>query len=427
MIGIDFGTTNSAVAAVRDGQVQLAQAMFRGKPTTSWRSVLYFSVEERVSVREPAIYAGPTAIEQCLNEGATGRLLLSLKSLLPSRTFETTQILGCVYTLPQLIAELLRRLRVDAEKSLGPLGDSIVVGRPVEFVGARSADDEELALARLREAFRLAGFSRVEFEYEPVAAAWFYASQLDHDELLLVADFGGGTSDFTVMRVGPGTQALSAAERVLARDGVGIAGDKFDSRIVEAEVAPRLGRGGNYGIMGGGKAEIPDWLYVKLRDWHELSFLKEPRPFEIMKEIARHAENKKAFGAFLSIVSENLGFDLYQVVEQSKQRISSSASTDLSVDIGDLLFDSVVYREKFEQWIQPDIARIAQALDRSLAAAGVTAGDIDRVFMTGGTAFTPAVRRVFSQRFGENKLAGGNELTSVASGLALRAAQLFGP
>jgi hypothetical protein len=117
MIGIDFGTTNSAVAAVRRGQVQLAQAMFRGKPTTSWRSVLYFSVEERVSVREPAIYAGPTAIEQCLDEGATGRLLLSLKSLLPSRTFETTQILGCVYTLPQLIAELLRRTEANKERN----------------------------------------------------------------------------------------------------------------------------------------------------------------------------------------------------------------------------------------------------------------------------------------------------------------------
>jgi hypothetical chaperone protein len=99
----------------------------------------------------------------------------------------------------------------------------------------------------------------------------------------------------------------------------------------------------------------------------------------------------------------------------------------LSVDIGDLLFESVVYRERFEQWIEKDIARIAQALDRSLAAAGVTAGDIDRVFMTGGTAFTPAVRRVFRERFGESKLAGGNELTSVASGLALRAAELFSP
>lgn len=424
MIGLDFGTTNSAIARATADGVQLAEFSLLGAPTTSFRSILYFSIDERRSIREPGVFAGPHAIRQYLDEGATGRFVQSLKSLLPSRTFESTQVLGTIYDLEGLIAEILQALRTDAERSLGPLGDAAVVGRPVEFVGARSKEDEAFALERLRAALAQAGFTDVHFEYEPVAAAYSYARTLDHDERLLVADFGGGTSDFCVMDVGPSARKRPALDRILAADGVGLAGDRFDARIVDAEVAPAFGRGGQYRTFTNKPSDIPDWLYTHLANWHELSFLKAPKPLQTLQELARNAEHPQQLRAFLSVVEENLGYYLYDAVESAKRTLSDEASARLRFDEGDVDLDAAIDRLDFELWIAPDLDAIAGALDRTLAAANTTPDDIDRVFMTGGTAFTPAVREIFADTFGPDKLASGGELTSVATGLALRAQEL---
>ncbi|MFT6629605.1 MAG: putative chaperone protein, partial [Flavobacteriales bacterium] len=286
MIGIDFGTTNSAVARLTSAGPQLAEFSLLGEPTHSFRSVLYFSIEERVSTREPGVFSGPKAIEQYLEEDAGGRYVQSLKSLLPSRTFESTQVLGTVYTLEDMIAEILRGLRTASRSSLGELGGKAVVGRPVHFVGAKEPSDEDHALARLREAFSRSGFDDITFAFEPVAAAAGYAATLTRDETLLVADFGGGTSDFCILQVGPQSAKMPQSERVLATDGVGLAGERFDARIVRERVAPRLGRGTQYKAMGGTLFDIPDWLYVKLSDWHELSFLRAERPLKVLRDVA---------------------------------------------------------------------------------------------------------------------------------------------
>lgn len=424
MIGLDFGTTNSAIAVARGGGIELAKHRLFGKETTSFRSLLYLSIDERESMRVPGVFAGPAAIEQYLEEGATGRFIQSLKSLLPSTTFESTQVLGTSYTLEELIALIVSRLRERAHAQFGSLDGVVVAGRPVEFVGADTPEADARAEARLRAALARAGFPEVVFEFEPIAAAYSYARHLEHDETLLVADFGGGTSDFCVQRVGPGAAALDPRDRILATDGVGLAGDRFDACIVEERIAPSLGRGGQYRGMTGEAFDIPDWLYRKLASWHDLSFLRAGKPLETLRDMSRHAHEPEKLASFLTLVEENLGYYLYDAVEKTKRALSAAPDARLHFDDADLDIDQDIERADFEGWIQDELDQICLALDRCLGSAGVAPNEIDRVFMTGGTSFVPAVREIFADTFGAEKLADGEELTSVATGLALRAAEL---
>jgi hypothetical chaperone protein len=195
-IGLDFGTTNSTLAiARRDGTVQLAQ--FKGRAT--FRSVLYFDESDNAPAGKLRVVAGPDAITSYLNAKTTGRLIQSMKSYLASRLFNQTQIFSETYSLEELIGILLRYLRQSAESEFGDLGSTLVVGRPVHFSGTQDVADDEFAINRLRAAFRNAGFEHVHFLPEPVAAAYKYQRQLEHDELVLIADFGGGTSDFSLV------------------------------------------------------------------------------------------------------------------------------------------------------------------------------------------------------------------------------------
>src|SRR6185312_15581311 len=192
--------------------------------------------------------AGPTAIARYLDADGTGRLIQSLKSYLADRGFESTVVFNRTYSLTQLLSFLTRAVRTAAESQLGPLGKRIVVGRPVHFSSGKGDDDDAFAEARLCTAIAAAGFDDVTFEYEPVAAAYYYESRLDHDELVLIADFGGGTSYFSLVRVGPGARK-DGARRILGNDGVGIAGDALDARILHHVVAPALGLGTTYRSM----------------------------------------------------------------------------------------------------------------------------------------------------------------------------------
>jgi hypothetical chaperone protein len=210
MIGLDFGTTNSAVALVgRDGAPRLASFDEGGGRTSVFRSVLYVDPEAPGrNGMPPRFSAGPAAIRDYLATGQRGRLVQSIKSHLASRLFTTTNLFGVQYRLEDLIARLVDALRVAAEADVGPLGRAVVCGRPARFSGATSLDDDVFAEGRLRAALALAGFDDVVFEYEPVAAAFGYRRRLDHAELVLIADFGGGTSDFSLVRLSPSDAAI---------------------------------------------------------------------------------------------------------------------------------------------------------------------------------------------------------------------------
>lgn len=418
-VGIDFGTTNSAIAVAHPGQPPRLVEFpdHTGAPAPLWRSVLYF---EPVAERgDEAVTAGGPAIARYIANEGEGRLLQSIKSHLASSLFRKTQILGRNYTLEALIATFLRVARGAAGVDLGKRA---VVGRPVRYWGADSDDDDARALARMRDALTLAGFDDVVFEYEPVAAAARYADRLDHDELVLIADFGGGTSDFSLIRVGPGVPAGDDA--ILATGGVGIGGDTFDGRLVDRVVSPRLGKGSAYLDEMGHQAPVPAWLYTRLRRWHHLSFLKSRKTLALLDRLQRGALDQEGIDNLVAVVDGDLGLPMHQAIERTKVALSDADDAHFGLRRGDIDIASPVTRDAFDAWIDPELTELAAVVDDVLARAGVSDGDVDRVFATGGSSFVPAIRATLAHRFGIAKLVGGDELTSVAWGLCARARSL---
>jgi hypothetical chaperone protein len=402
-VGIDFGTTNSAVA-IADGAGDVRLVPLAGAP--HWRTVLYF---------EPggALTAGGPAIARYLETEGDGRLIQSIKSHLASAAFSRTVIFGRRWLLEDMIAAYLRQVRAASPIDLG---SRAVIGRPVHYWGAESAADDERAVARMREALGRAGFDEVVFEHEPVGAAARYAQGLDHEEHIVVADFGGGTTDFSVVRVPSGI--------VLATGGIGVSGDAFDARVIDAVVAPALGRGTRYRDEMGGEAPVPAWLYGHLRRWHYLSFLKDEATLRLLDRVAQGALEPARIGRMIRLIDDDLGLVLHRAVEGAKVRLSTRDVDRVALDAIEL--DLPITRDGFEGWLAPDLEAIDAVLDDVLARAGVAAADIDRVFATGGTSLVPVVQRRLAARFGADKLVGGEELTSVAWGLAARARQVFG-
>ncbi len=215
-----------------------------GENTESYRSLLYVEQGRENGKQRLFSFTGPEGIEHYLSKEMAGRLIQSLKSFLTSRTLHSTEIFGRRVSIEDLIARILRDLRTKAEVEIGKPITNAIAGRPVQFVGAETEEDNRYAEDRLRTAYQLAGFDDVEFELEPVAAAHYYESTLDRDELILIGDFGGGTSDFSLLRVGPTVRRRGRTrDDLLGNTGVGIAGDAFDAKIVKHLVSPYLGAG----------------------------------------------------------------------------------------------------------------------------------------------------------------------------------------
>ncbi len=422
--GLDFGTTNSALArATSGGEIRLAQ--FGGGAT--FRSILYFDEDQSSSPRKLRVVAGPDAIQSYLNARTAGRLIQSTKSYLASRLFTRTQIFGATYALEELIGILLRQLRRAAEAQFGDLGAALVVGRPVHFSGARDRGDDEFAVERLRRAFASAGFSEVRFLPEPIAAAYKYQRGLQGEELALIADFGGGTSDFSLVRLRPrASNASDPAAQVLGTDGVGIAGDAFDSRLVRRLVAPALGLGSEYQSQFGKILPVPNWLYEHLERWHYLSFLKTRKNLELLRQIHFQSLAPEKIARLIELVDHDLGYRLYQAVERTKCRLSESAAGEFHFHETAIAIDGRADRADFESWIAPELRQIGACVDRLLARCGVGADRVDAVFMTGGSSFVPAIRRIFEEKFPGKPLRLGSEFISVAEGLAIYALESLG-
>lgn len=430
-IGLDFGTTNSALAlAGRDGRSELVRFDTREGPSSTFRSVLFFDPSELDPKYGVRALAGPQALERYRDAVTPGRLIQSLKSYLATDLLRSTVVFERSYTLEALIALILRGIRQQCGAALGDPSSvvrGVVVGRPVKFSNADTPEDEARALDRLRASLALAGLEDVTFEYEPVGAAYFYESRLDHDELVLIGDFGGGTSDFCLVRVGPGAKKAASASRILGTEGVGLAGDVFDGEIVDAVVSPRLGKGSTYrSYLDGKDIAVPSWLYERVRRWHHLSFLRSRETLRFIQEMRDQSPDRAALSALLHLVEDDLGFDLHRVVEGTKVRLSREDQVALRFVDAPVDIDVAVARGDFERWIRGDLDLLRGCIDRLLASTGVKAAEIDRVFLTGGTSMVPAVRKIFVDRFGEDRLRAGDELTSVASGLALRARELHG-
>lgn len=406
-VGLDFGTTNSAVSLIDGGGLRLA----RYGQQDMYRSVLYFDAEQVDGEVPLRPLSGPAAVREYFEADDSGRFIQSMKAWLGSRLFSFTTIGRRQLFLEDLVGAVLSNLRRAAESDLGGLAGRPVVGRPVNFTATPDDAANALGVERLGKALDLAGWGEPFFVYEPVAAAYHYERRLDADELVLIGDFGGGTSDFCALWVGPGFR--DREHEILGTAGVAVAGNAFDSRIVQALVAPHMGLGSEYRTAFGRVLEIPASVF-KLR-WHELSVLGSPDTLRALHDFHRSALEPDKVQRYIDLLKQDLAYHLYSAVEKMKVTLSSADHARFCF----LDVEQRVTRQDLEGWIQPEVDRIEGCLDTFLDVHALGAGQVSRVFLTGGSSFIPAVRRLFVDRFGPASIRSGEELTSVASGLAL--------
>jgi hypothetical chaperone protein len=413
-LGVDFGTTNTVVAlAGSDGAAGLVRFPAPQGETFAFRSALSFHAPpERPSER--TVEAGPWAIEAYVEDPGETRFIQSFKTFAASESFSETQILGRRYRFEDMLSAFLLKVRDHAGAAMADLPRRVIVGRPVTFAGA--SPNPQLALQRYQTAFARLGFEEVLYAYEPVGAAFFFARDLQADATVLVGDFGGGTSDFSLIRFERRGGAIAATP--LGRSGVGVAGDAFDYRIIDRLVSPELGKGSSYTAFGK-VLPIPNRYYAAFARWDQLALMRASRDMREIRRLVRDAVEPEKIGRLVEVLDENLGYPLYQSVSRLKEALSRDTSAAFRFQAGDIDIGREVAREEFEAWIAPELAAIEGAVDAALADAGLAAGQVDRVFLTGGSSLVPAVRRIFSRRFDPARIQSGAELESIASGLAL--------
>ncbi|WP_296706642.1 Hsp70 family protein [Rhodoblastus sp.] len=413
-VGVDFGTTNSVIAFANEkGEVQTMSWPSAKGPTQTFRTALTFWKQGRGLGH----VAGPQALEHAIAAEPTERFIQSFKSHLASRVFSEARLFGQKVTIEEMVAIFLRHLFEAQGGTEVADGAFLAAGRPVVFAGERP--DEDLALARLSKSYAGAGLAQAEFAYEPLGAAYWHARNLRRDETVLVADFGGGTSDFALLHFSHGPDGLEA--EALGHGGCGVAGDSFDFRLIDHVISPRLGKGATYRSLEK-VLPLPAYFHASFAQWHQISWLKTQKTLGELRRFAEVSARGAELEALAELIELDLGFELYQTVGSVKAALSSASEAPMRFAHGGVSIDSMVSRADFETWIAPDLAKIEGALDDTMAAAKYSAGQVDAVFMTGGTSFIPSLRAVFERRFGAQKLHYDNPFQSVAAGLALLAA-----
>jgi hypothetical chaperone protein len=365
---------------------------------------------------DQAFFVGFDAIRQYLFTGLDGRFMQSIKAFLPSPSFTGTVIKNRHYSIEELVAIFLRRAREAAEQQLGKkLEGKIVLGRPARF--SLDPEEDRLAEKRLLEAAQLSGLPEVTLLIEPIAAALAYEARLDRDEVVIVADLGGGTSDFTVMRVGPSHQKGDRTKSVLASGGVPIAGDALDGEIVRARLFDQLGYGSEY-LAFGAKTSVPNWIFHKLLRWNHVSFLKSKKYLEFLREVKKTSDRPEEIDRLIEVVDCDLSYVLFRAVERAKRGVQSEPSATIADEEHGLPLTRELSREQFAEAIDVQRGEIKKTALEVLAQAELKPSDVDAVFLTGGTSLVSAIRSEFAAIFGQEKLRGRGTFTSVVDGLA---------
>ncbi|NIE77665.1 Hsp70 family protein [Pantoea sp. Ap-967] len=412
-LGIDFGTSNSTVGWHRPG-VESLIALEDGKITLP--SVVFFNIEERRPVY------GRLALHEYL-EGYEGRLMRSLKSLLGSKLIKhDTSVLGSALPFKDLLGMFIGELKKRGEAAAGREFDQVVLGRPVFFVDEDPAADQE-AEDTLAEVARKIGFKDVSFQYEPIAAAFDYESGISREELVLIVDIGGGTSDFTLIRLSP--ERHQVAERqsdILATGGVHIGGTDFDKQLSLQGVMPLFG----YGSRMKSGALMPTSYHLNLATWHTINALYSQKSQLALGSMRYDIEDTLGIDRLFKLIEERAGHWLAMEVEASKIELTEQASR--RVDLGRVERDLAVdlTRVLFEEAIEGLLERVRGSVTELLAKAGVNADQVDTVFFTGGSSGIPALRNSVSAMLPNARHVEGNIFGSIGSGLAIEARKRYG-
>lgn len=413
--GIDFGTSNSSVGITRDGQALLLPLQ---DGATAVPTALFFSFEDDTTTFGREAMARYRSAE-------TGRLLRSIKTLLGTSLYEEmTQVRLRRYHFSEIVASFLAFLRTTGSTRESKPLDEVVLGRPAFFVD-NDAEADRTAQDQLEAAARAAGFRSVAFQFEPIAAALDYERTVTSEELALVADIGGGTSDFSLVRVGPDRRNKpDRRDDVLGYNGVRVGGTDFDRQLSLATLMPFLGRNSRLKAKG---LEMPVWYYADLGTWHRINALYERKVVTEIRGLLREATEPEKIERLLSVLELRKGHELLARVEGAKIALSSSQQT--RIELADIIRELhlEVQRRELEDAIVDGLRRIEDRITALLADAGVSAGDVGTVFITGGSSGIPAVRAAITRGLPGARIISGDAFGSVATGLALDAARRFGP
>ncbi|MGV1831476.1 Hsp70 family protein [Agrobacterium vitis] len=414
-LGLDFGTTNTVLAqSIDETSTHSVQFTSMAGTTDSMRTALSFMKDAQLGARALKVEAGQAAIRQFIDNPGDCRFLQSIKTFAASALFQGTLVHARRFQFEDLMEVFLKRLEAYAGDGWPATASRIVAGRPVHFAGA--SPDPELAMRRYNEALTRLGFPEIHYVYEPVAAAFYFAQHLTTDATVLVADFGGGTTDYSLIRFERKAGVLSAVP--VGYSGVGLAGDQFDARIIEHLVAPEIGKGSQFKSFDK-ILDIPSNYYTSFSRWNQLSVFKSSKEFADLKQLVRQSLAPDKLELFIDLVEHDEGYPLYQAVSSTKMALSAADEAEFNFSPLGAAGRKTVKRQDFESWIADDLTRIESALDDVLTRTNTEAGAVDKVFLTGGTSFVPAVRRIFTERFSQDRIESGGEMVSIAHGLAL--------
>jgi len=418
---IDFGTSNSAIA-LPDAQGVTLVELEPGH--TSMPTAVFYAVEDVAAFQEPVRTYGRAAIAAYV-EGIDGRLMRSMKSILGSSLAEQATDIGGGHAVRYLdvIGSYLRHLRQMAERHAGHVLDQVVLGRPVFFVDDDPVRDRA-AQSALEHAARQVGFKEISFQFEPIAAALDYEATVDREQLVLVADIGGGTSDFSLVRVGP-DRRLSVDRRkdILANHGVHIAGTDFDRQVELAHVLPTCG----YKGLGPQGREVPNKVYFDLATWHLINTVYGPNRVAELRAMKPFYADLRHYQRLMVVVQQRLGHVLAAKAEDAKIAIADTRTTRIVLDRLERDLEIEVDEAGVIACLHADMARIAEAARHTLAIAGVAVDQLDAVYFTGGsTGLAPLARQIAAQ-FPAAQLVRGHRFASVTQGLGHHARQLFAP
>jgi hypothetical chaperone protein len=412
--GLDFGTSNSAIGVVRDGQVRLA-------PVEGDATLMPTAVFFEADTDDTELF-GREAIDAYIS-GSDGRLMRALKSILASPLMdETTALAGRKIAFAEVIALYVANLKLKAEAFLGAEIDKVVHGRPVHFVDGDDEADRR-AEAILRDIAGRAGFREVVFVYEPVAAAYQYEATLAAEEVVLIADIGGGTSDFSVVRVGPDrSRQQERGHDILANAGIRVGGTDFDRALNLKRVMPFLGLGS---FLVEKNLPLPHGPYADLATWSRVNLLYQPQAVRQIRDLFRNAIQPEKVGRLLKTVERRLGHRICFAVEDAKIALSEAAQTEVILDFVEEELRPRATRKLFDDAIADMTDRLSSAVARCLADSGLAPERINAVFLTGGSCRVPAVREAVAAAVPGARLSGGEDLVSVVAGLTQDAYRRF--
>jgi len=412
--GLDFGTSNSALALPDGDSVKLAVLE---DTATSIPSAIFFATEH-----PPELFYGRAAVREYL-DGTPGRLMRSLKSILGSSLMNESAAIGETdYKYVDIITAYLRMLRKRAAAGAGDALDAVVLGRPVRFVDD-DAKQDRAAQETLAGCARAAGFQHVEFQFEPIAAAFDYERTVTHEESVLVIDVGGGTADFSVIRLGPGRRNhVERTGDVLANDGIHIAGTDFDSRLHMAWVMPSLG----YRAVGTQGRVVPSLVYFDLSTWHRINLLYAPRFVSALRELRAFFTDPRPYRRLVHVIDQRLGHDLLGRTEAAKIELSRVADTKFDLGAIEAGLAVRATRTQLIDLLGGLLARLVEVATSTVKAAGLETTDVSTLYFTGGSCGMTALRDAFARAYPHSRVVLGDLFGSVVSGLGIEAGRRFG-